>query len=85
MIIAEFYCLENEIIEKNDNPTIPFKRHIFYTVDIQKEEAQIVEEIEKVIGFDEPAPPEWWLRADTLRFVYEFEWDFNIVCDVIFW
>ena len=36
--LTESYRLEHEIIEKSDNPIIPYKRHIFYTVDLQKEE-----------------------------------------------
>ena len=51
-------------------------------MDLQKEEKSFLEELDKVIRFDEPLPPEWWVDGDSLRFVYEFEWDFTVVCEV---
>jgi len=63
---------------------VPYKRHVFYTVDRQKEEDQFLEELDKVIRFDEPMPPDWWVEGDSLRFVYEFDWDFTLVCEVLF-
>lgn len=64
------------------NPSIPYRRHIFYTVEYQNEEETFIEEVDKVIRFDDPKPPEWWLEGDTLRFVYEWDWDHNVVCEV---
>jgi hypothetical protein len=59
-------------------------------VEYQSEETAFIEEVEKVVCFDDPKPPEWWMDGDTLRFVYEYDWDHNLVCDVsyfssIFW
>ena len=70
---AWFNQLEHEIIESSDDPAFPFRRHIFYTVDLQKEETIFLEELDKVLRFDEPLPPAWWVDADSLRFVYEFD------------
>lgn len=70
--------------EKTLDPSKPYKRHIFYTVEPEPEEKALIEEIEKVIYFADPKPPEWWTDGDTLRFAYEFDWDLNLICEVIF-
>jgi hypothetical protein len=51
-------------------------------VEYQKEEEIFIEEVEKVIRFDDPKPPEWWADGDTLRFIYEYDWNHNLVCEV---
>lgn len=71
-----------EVLEKTLNPVIPYKRHIFYAVEFESEEKTIINDVTKVIEFSPPIPPKWWDKSDTLRFIYEFDWDLNLICEV---
>ena len=71
-----------EILEETNDPQNPYFRHIFFAVDLLQEEEEFIEEIEKVIRFDGPQPPDWWKEGDYLRFMYQFDWDLNLVCEV---
>lgn len=74
--------IEFEIMEKTNNPAIPFNRKIFYLTPLDPLEQDMVDQVHKVVTFEEPRPPEWWTDADTLRYIYEFDWETNIICDV---
>jgi hypothetical protein len=73
---------KKECLEKTADTIIPFKRQVFYCVGLQPEEEEFLENIDKVIRFDDPKPPKWWTRNDSLRFMYEFDWDLNLICEV---
>lgn len=64
------------------NPLVPYKRSVFYLTDLEPRERSAIQEVMKIIDFDEPRPPSWWRKRDTLRFVYEFGWDTNVICEV---
>lgn len=77
-----YYKLDEQIIEKTGNPAIPFNRKIFYLTEMDPLESDMVNQIHKVVTFDDPKPPKWWKPEDTLRYIYEFDWDTNLICDV---
>ena len=73
---------DSEIVHPSNNPAIPFKRNIFYSVPYDSKEKEIIENVHKFVNFDGPKPPKWWRYGDYLRFIYEFDWDVNLICDV---
>ena len=52
-------------------------RYVFYTVRFEDRETQLLEELDKVIRSINPPLPSWWVDGDTLRYLYEYDWDFN--------
>ena len=74
---------ENEILTDDPrNKNIPFKRNIFYCCGYTDEESEILEDIDKSLEIHAPEIPAWWKCEDTLRFVHEFQWDFNLIIEV---
>jgi len=71
-----------DIVKPTENQAIPFERKIFYGVIYEDKELDLLDQVEKVINFDEPKAPKWWHDGDTLRFIYEFDWDMNLICEV---
>lgn len=67
-----------DVLENTNNPERPYKRNIFYTVEFESEENSMIEEIENSLYESDPKPPDWWTGGDTLRFIYEFDWDLEL-------
>ena len=82
-------CLEyipkaKEILEMNTSgQAVPYTRHIFYACKLKNEEQDMVDEVTESINYYNPGPPSCWKDGDTLRYIYEYNWDYNLVCEVL--
>lgn len=75
---------KTEILKPTQNQAIPFYRTIFYGVVYDDIELDFIDQVDKVVNFEEPKAPSWWHDGDTLRFIYQFDWDMNLICEVTF-
>ena len=44
----------------------------------------MLEEVTESIEYYNPGPPSCWKDSDTLRYIYEYDWNYNLVCEVNF-